>query len=144
MFKTMKKRIKNEKGLTLIELLAVVVILAIVAAIAVPAIGNIINNSRDKAILAEASNVLAAGKLAVTEGACTASGTTGGTCSADQLDPFYDGATTGIAVSYTDSSGNRTYEVTHPKLSDIKNTGKFGTYTDDKITESELTTALQQ
>ena len=44
--KKMKQILKNEKGLTLIELLAVIVILAIVAAIAVPAIGNIIENSR--------------------------------------------------------------------------------------------------
>ncbi|PYF02863.1 type II secretion system protein [Ureibacillus chungkukjangi] len=58
MFKTMKKRIKNEKGLTLIELLAVVVILAIVAAIAVPAIGNIIDNSRYSAVKADATNAL--------------------------------------------------------------------------------------
>ena len=51
MFKNMKKQLNNEKGLTLIELLAVIVILAIIAAIAVPAIGNIINNSKDKAVL---------------------------------------------------------------------------------------------
>ena len=36
MFKNMKKQLNNEKGLTLIELLAVIVILAIIAAIAVP------------------------------------------------------------------------------------------------------------
>ena len=58
MFKTMNKRIKNEKGLTLIELLAVIVILAIVAAIAVPAIGNIIDNSRYSAVKADALNAL--------------------------------------------------------------------------------------
>ncbi|NLY78711.1 MAG: prepilin-type N-terminal cleavage/methylation domain-containing protein, partial [Lysinibacillus sp.] len=40
MFNLLKKRIKNEKGLTLIEVLAVVVILAIVAMIAIPAIGG--------------------------------------------------------------------------------------------------------
>lgn len=67
MFKTMKKRIKNEKGLTLIELLAVVVILAIVAAIAVPAIGNIIDNSRYSAIKADAVNVINAAQLYYTE-----------------------------------------------------------------------------
>jgi len=67
MFKTMKKRIKNEKGLTLIELLAVVVILAIVAAIAVPAIGNIIDNSRYNAVKADATNVLNAANLYFTE-----------------------------------------------------------------------------
>ena len=63
MFKNMKKQLNNEKGLTLIELLAVIVILAIIAAIAVPAIGNIITNSEDKALKADAQNVLAAAKL---------------------------------------------------------------------------------
>lgn len=67
MFKLMKKRIKNEKGLTLIELLAVIVILAIVAAIAVPAIGNIINNSEIKATKADALNILNAANIYITD-----------------------------------------------------------------------------
>lgn len=68
MFQTMKKRIKNEKGLTLIELLAVIVILAIIAAIAIPAIGNIITNSKYNAIKSDAMNILNAGQLAKTDG----------------------------------------------------------------------------
>jgi type IV pilus assembly protein PilA len=40
---------KNQKGLTLIELLAVVVILGVIAAIAVPAIGSTVTNSKTKA-----------------------------------------------------------------------------------------------
>ncbi|MEC1179244.1 prepilin-type N-terminal cleavage/methylation domain-containing protein [Metasolibacillus meyeri] len=67
MFKMMKKRIKNEKGLTLIELLAVIVILAIVAAIAVPAIGNIIDNSRYKAVKSDAINVINAANIYFTD-----------------------------------------------------------------------------
>jgi type IV pilus assembly protein PilA len=63
MKKWLRKRLKNEKGLTLVELLAVIVILGIIAAIAVPAIGNIIDNSRVKAIKADAQNVLAAANL---------------------------------------------------------------------------------
>lgn len=69
MFEIMKKRIKNEKGLTLIELLAVIVILAIVAAIAIPAIGNIIENSRYNAVKADAINVLNASNLYFTDNA---------------------------------------------------------------------------
>lgn len=38
--------VKNEKGITLVELLAVIVILGIIAAIAVPAIGGMISKSR--------------------------------------------------------------------------------------------------
>lgn len=70
MFNTLKKRIKNEKGLSLVELLAVIVILAIVAAIAIPSIGNIINNQRDKAILSDISGLVAAAKIAVADGSC--------------------------------------------------------------------------
>lgn len=69
MFKKLmnKKLLKNQKGLTLIELLAVIVILAIVAAIAVPAIGNIIENSRYNAVKADAINVLNAANLYYTD-----------------------------------------------------------------------------
>lgn len=49
----MKERL-NEKGLTLVELLAVIVILAIIGAISVQAIGKIIENSRIKAAKSEA------------------------------------------------------------------------------------------
>jgi len=59
----MGNRLKNEKGLTLVELLAVIVILAIVAAIAVPAIGNVIDNSRYKALKADAINVIHAAQF---------------------------------------------------------------------------------
>ncbi|WP_422194393.1 prepilin-type N-terminal cleavage/methylation domain-containing protein [Psychrobacillus psychrotolerans] len=65
--KKMKQLLKNQKGLTLIELLAVIVILAIVAAIAVPAIGNIIENSRYNAVKADATNVLSAAQLYFTD-----------------------------------------------------------------------------
>lgn len=62
MKKLLKKRL-NQKGLTLIELLAVIVILAIVAAIAIPAIGGIIENSRIKAVKSDAVMILNAAKL---------------------------------------------------------------------------------
>lgn len=67
MLQQMKKRLKNEKGLTLIELLAVIVILAIIAAIAIPAIGNIIDNSRVKAAKADAVNILNAANIYFTD-----------------------------------------------------------------------------
>ena len=69
MFKKLlnKKLLKNQKGLTLVELLAVIVILAIVAAIAIPAIGNIIENSRYNAVKADAINVLNAANLYYTD-----------------------------------------------------------------------------
>lgn len=46
----MKKLKRRKKGFTLIELLAVIIILAIILIIAIPAIGNIIKNSRENTI----------------------------------------------------------------------------------------------
>ncbi|GKV54425.1 hypothetical protein NCCP2222_03720 [Sporosarcina sp. NCCP-2222] len=63
MKKFLQKRLKNEKGLTLVELLAVIVILGIIAAIAVPSIGSIIENSRIKAAKADALNAMSAAQL---------------------------------------------------------------------------------
>lgn len=68
----MKKWLKNfkkdQRGLTLVELLAVVVILAIVAAIAFVLIGNVIENSRKDAHISNAQQVIAAAKLAEANG----------------------------------------------------------------------------
>jgi type IV pilus assembly protein PilA len=63
MRKFIQNKLKEQKGLTLIELLAVIVILAIIAAIAIPAIGNIINNSRVGAIKSDFQNAIAAAEL---------------------------------------------------------------------------------
>ena len=67
MLNLLKKRLKNEKGLTLVELLAVIVILGIVAAIAIPAIGNLIENSKYNGVKADAINVLNAANIYFTE-----------------------------------------------------------------------------
>ena len=96
MKKLMKKRLSNEKGLTLVELLAVIVILGIIAAIAVPSIGNIIQNSREKAVIADAQNTLAAANLYFTENGSK----DGDTVSLDKT-----GDTEGLVGTYLDDKG---------------------------------------
>ncbi|MBM7691930.1 type IV pilus assembly protein PilA [Peribacillus deserti] len=65
MIKKMKAFLKNQKGLTLVELLAVIVILGIIAAIAVPSIGKIIDKSKEDAQLANARQIVDATRLAL-------------------------------------------------------------------------------
>lgn len=66
MFKLLKKKLKDQRGLTLVELLAVVVILGIISAIAVPSIGGLIDNSKKDAHVANAQQMVNAAKLAIT------------------------------------------------------------------------------
>ncbi|KMY54909.1 hypothetical protein AC623_14000 [Bacillus sp. FJAT-27231] len=62
MIATIKQRLKDQKGLTLIELLAVVVILAIISAIAIPAIGGLIDNTKKDAHVANAQQMISSAK----------------------------------------------------------------------------------
>jgi len=61
-----KGLLRNEKGLTLIELLAVLVIIAIIAAIAIPSIGGIINRTKKESHRANAQIIIDAARYAVT------------------------------------------------------------------------------
>jgi type IV pilus assembly protein PilA len=66
MLQKLKKRIKNQRGMTLVELLAVIVILGIISAIAVPSIGGLIDNTKKDAHVANAQQMVNAARLAIT------------------------------------------------------------------------------
>lgn len=65
----MIQTLKSKKGVTLVELLAVIVILGIIAAIAVPAIGGLIDRQRENAAQRSYEGVIAAAELYATENA---------------------------------------------------------------------------
>lgn len=137
------KKFKNQRGLTLVELLAVIVILAIVAVIAFVMIGNIIENSKKDAHIANAQQIIASAKLYDTQEGITS------TVDADvlQKEGFLD-----VIVNPWDSNGE--YKATVTKVTkDIKDTSdgakveykisitanpdncKFGTPTEQKLSE---------
>ena len=57
--------LKNQKGMTLVELLAVMVIIGIIAAISIPAIGGLIENSRKDAAVSTATSLVEAARMYV-------------------------------------------------------------------------------
>lgn len=107
MFKQMKKTLKNQKGLTLIELLAVIVILGIIAAIAVPSIGGIINKTKDDAKVAEGVQIISAAKLYIT------TNPTATTIASSELTKYLDNTKdTSFTVSVSQDSTTKKYTYT--------------------------------
>lgn len=62
---------KNNKGVTLVELLIVIVVMGIIAGFAIPAVGQIVENTQKDAILADALAIENAAKLYCSQTTCT-------------------------------------------------------------------------
>ena len=117
--KKIMKMIKNQKGLTLVELLAVIVILAIIVAIAIPVIGNIISSSDEKAEVSEALNIIAAAKLAHTSGDLDCAENE---CTKEKLSEYVDRA--GVYKTVTFDKDNNRWTITgHEGIADISALG---------------------
>ncbi len=147
----LNKKLKNEKGLTLIELLAVIVILAIIALIAIPAIGNIISNSKSKAILSDATTIIAGAKTAIADGACdetkgTDGKVTGAKCTATQLQDYVEGLT--LATGDQVVKENGAYKITYEELKKVNDkyakllNGSESTDRKDTATQADIAKAM--
>lgn len=82
---------EDARGLTLVELLAVIVILAIVSIIATVSVGNIIDNTKKDAHITNALSIISAAKLYEASGGDVSSGVTVETLYSEQLlEPLID------------------------------------------------------
>ncbi len=79
--------IKNNKGVTLVELLIVIVVMGIIAAFAIPAVGTIIDNTQKDAIVADAIAIENGANLYCAQTTCSL--TEGLTW--DQVEPYVEG-----------------------------------------------------
>ncbi|WPZ17559.1 prepilin-type N-terminal cleavage/methylation domain-containing protein [Geobacillus subterraneus] len=128
----LKRMIKNERGLTLIELLAVIVILGIIAAIAIPAIGGLINKSKDDAKVAEGIQIINAAKLYMTANNPSQFPVT---LTTNQLDPYLDNVkdqNNDYEVEVNNDGGNGKYSYV------LKNHDANNVLNDEELSEEEL------
>ena len=107
----MTQVLKNKKGVTLVELLAVIVIMGIIAAIAVPAIGGLIDNSREKAVIGDLTSLTEAARLYAIDVETDTAGTVG-----DLVNAGYISIDTTTYVGFTFTVTNSTVTITSTSI----------------------------
>ncbi|MFT9599055.1 type IV pilin protein [Mesobacillus sp.] len=145
MFKAIKKKMKDQRGLTLVELLAVVVILGIVSAIAVPSIGGIINKTKDDAKVAEALQIINAAKLSHASNSSFTSwkhtkAATDGATVGELSDMVENVKTDSAGYTVTYSTADKTYSIKgHPGVGVVKDISSYDASTNTTVaTEADL------
>ena len=115
---------KNNKGVTLVELLVVIVVMGIIAGFAIPAVGNIIENANKDSVLNDALQIENAAKLYCSTNVCEANND-GGTDDTkielgwDDISPYVEGIsgyeqTTGTEiVAVGDTTGRWAVKLTY-------------------------------
>jgi type IV pilus assembly protein PilA len=133
MLKALKKRLKDQRGLTLVELLAVVVILGIIASIAVPSITGIINKAENDAKVAEAIQIINAAKLSHTSKKSITTWTHSGDATKNHgaLESYLSNVTD---VDYTVTFSSGVYTITDHNAAGVATNAGNNT----SITEAEL------
>ena len=142
MKKFIQNKLKDQKGLTLIELLAVIVILAIIAAIAIPAIGNVIENSRVGTAKSDYINAIAAAELYLLDNPNGGTGAVVGSTTQKEIQLTDLLGTSGTTESYLDDQGSLTafdYDPTAKTFSGSATQGSVTLEADAGTTKENIT-----